>query len=167
MMRQIDLDGSTEVAELVKTKLEKIPGHVAKAQRFSYRCPELETGKSRAIVRLVTTDILLGLVQVFKTGGEVKMHSHTGMDGFWMVLGGLARFYFEDGEVAEVARHEGVCTPRNVKYWFEAVGDELLEILQVDAIHPGLVNKVESEANDAQTRERLRSVSLYDAQPDG
>ena len=47
----------------------------------------------KAIVQLAGSDIIRGRVQVVREGGENNLHSHRGMDGFWMVLAGRVRFY--------------------------------------------------------------------------
>lgn len=66
--------------------------------------------------------------------GKTNLHSHSSVDGFWMVLSGRVRFYGEDDVVlGEFGKHEGVMIPRNFKYWFESVGSEPLELLQVEA----------------------------------
>jgi len=165
-MKQIDIDGDSDVAQLIKTRLRKTPEHRREIQKFSYRTPSFGPISQRAIVRLATTDILLGMVQVFKSGGETRMHSHTGMDGFWLVLGGRARFYFDDNTSVEVGRFEGVCTPREVNYWFEAIGPDPLEILQVDAIHSGLQNWVQFVAAEDRPSGPPQH-DIYDAQTDG
>ena len=47
---------------------------------------------------------------------------------------GRVRFYTTGDEVlGEFGRHEGVLLPHGYPYWFEAVGDEPLELLQVEA----------------------------------
>lgn len=43
-------------------------------------------------------------------------------------------------------KHEGVFVPRNVPYWFESVGDELLELLQVEAIDKTVKNTLTRHA---------------------
>ena len=43
-------------------------------------------------------------------------------------------------------QHEGVFVPRNVPYWFESVGDELLELLQVEAIDKTVKNTLTRHA---------------------
>ena len=48
---------------------------------------------------LCQTDIIRGAVQVVQEGGDNNLHSHTGMDGFWMVLKGAVRFYGPGDEV--------------------------------------------------------------------
>lgn len=102
-------------------------------QRFSYSKPEGGQA-AKAIVSLCQTDILRGAVQVVTEGGDNNLHSHTGMDGFWMVLKGRVRFYGPGDEVlGEFGMHEGIAMPRNAQYWFESCGDEDLELLQVVA----------------------------------
>lgn len=101
------------------------------AQVFRYERPEFERGKK--VVKLARTDRMIGLLQVLKDGGENNLHSHAHMDGFWMVISGRVRFYGPENRIiAEVGRLEGVLVPRNCPYWFEAVGDEPVELLQVE-----------------------------------
>ena len=58
-----------------------------------------------------------------------------------MVLSGRVRFYGEgDVLVGEFGPREGVLVPRNFKYWFEAVGDEPLELLQVESFDIAIPN---------------------------
>ena len=76
-----------------------------------------------------------GVVQVVKkNGGENNLHYHTGIASFWMVLKGRVRFYGPgDVVIGEFGPHEGTITPRFSRYWFENVGEDDLEILQVAA----------------------------------
>lgn len=110
-------------------------------QKFSYQKPDnLESGKS--IVSLCQTDIIRGAVQVLKEGGDNNLHSHTGMDGFWMVLKGAVKFYGPGDEVlGEFGKHEGIVMPRDSQYWFESCGDEELELLQVVAFDRDVKNE--------------------------
>jgi mannose-6-phosphate isomerase-like protein (cupin superfamily) len=110
-------------------------------QKFSYQKPEQqESGK--AIVSLCQTDIIRGAVQVVKEGGDNNLHSHTGMDGFWMVLKGAVRFYGPGDEVlGEFGPHEGIVMPRGAEYWFESCGDVDLELLQVVAFDRDVKNE--------------------------
>ncbi len=106
------------------------------AQPFRYTRPEVPDGPlvGKFVVRLARTDRMLANVQVLKNGGETNLHTHHHLDGFWMVLKGQARFYGEGDEViAELKAMEGVLIPRHFKYWFESVGDEVLEILQIES----------------------------------
>jgi mannose-6-phosphate isomerase-like protein (cupin superfamily) len=99
---------------------------------FRYRRPHLN--RNRAFVPMVRSDIMYAHVQVIAKGGEQELHSHGALDGFWFVLGGRANFYGEgDVLIAELGPHEGIFIPRNALYWFEAIGDEPLELLQVEA----------------------------------
>lgn len=97
---------------------------------FKYELPE--GNKARSIVWLCRTDKLLADVQVLRSGGETNLHAHPHLDGFWFVLSGRARFYGEDDLIGDVGPNEGVLLPRGTKYWFEAVGPEPLQVLQIE-----------------------------------
>jgi mannose-6-phosphate isomerase-like protein (cupin superfamily) len=116
------------------------PGVPAKAPKvFRYATPALE--RPKGIMPLCRSDILTAAVQVIRKGGENNLHSHAGMDGFWFVLKGKARFYGEaDTLLGELGPMEGVFIPRGVKYWFESAGEEMLELLQVEAFAKGVKN---------------------------
>lgn len=126
---------------------EKIRARSAKTaaprapKTFKYDKPEVKSS-GKVIVRLCQTDIIRGAVQVVKQGdGDNNLHSHTGMDGFWMVLKGRVRWYGPDDEIlGEFGTHEGIVMPRNQQYWFQAIGDEDLEILQVVAFDRDVKN---------------------------
>ena len=110
-------------------------------QKFAYVKPSSGTG-GKLIVSLCQTDIIRGAVQVVREGGDNNLHSHTGMDGFWMVLRGRVRFYGPGDEIlGEFGRHEGIAMPRNAQYWFESCGDEELELLQVVAFDRDVKNE--------------------------
>lgn len=162
-MREVTAEEDSDLTRFLKSGMEDVPKPTGKVQTFKYQTPG--TDKPRAVTRLVTTDIMFAVIQRFSAGGgETVMHSHAGMDGFWLVLKGAARFYFEDGEPVLLQPLEGMCIPRDVRYWFEQTGDEPLEILQVDAIHPNIVNTVHMtpEAR-ADQRERAAKRALFDA----
>jgi mannose-6-phosphate isomerase-like protein (cupin superfamily) len=109
---------------------------------FKYVRQSIDEGKRITI--LARTPFLIGAMQVVTKGGETNLHAHKHLDGFWMVLSGRARFYSDTDVVfAELAAYEGVLIPRGVKYWFEAVGDEQLEILQVEGSDVPLVSRQE------------------------
>ena len=101
---------------------------------FSYAKPDGVTA-GKGMVALGKKDIVRGVVQVVKKhGGENNLHYHTGIASFWMVLKGRVRFYGPgDVVLGEFGPHEGMITPRFSRYWFENIGDEDLEILQVAA----------------------------------
>jgi len=114
-----------------------------RARVFKYVTPEIpnDMKQGKVLTRLAVTDRLLSYVQTMKKGGENNLHSHKHLDGFWMVLSGRCRFYGENDEViADLGKHEGVLIPRNFKYWFESVGDEVLELLQVEAFDISIPN---------------------------
>jgi mannose-6-phosphate isomerase-like protein (cupin superfamily) len=101
---------------------------------FSYAKPDgVSSGKG--FISLGRRDIVRGVVQVVKKhGGENNLHYHTGIASFWMVLKGRVRFYGPgDVVLGEFGPHEGMITPRFSRYWFENVGEDDLEILQVAA----------------------------------
>lgn len=131
-----------EVAAKSDRKPARVRGAAPRApQKFSYRKPAGRTS-GKGIVSLCQTDIIRGAVQVVREGGDNNLHSHTGMDGFWMVLSGRVRFYGPGDEVlGEFGRHEGIVMPRNAPYWFESCGDEELELLQVVAFDRDVKNE--------------------------
>ena len=113
---------------------------------FRYRRPDVLKA-SHGMSPLARSDILFSAIQTITKGGENSLHSHSAMDGFWFVLSGRARFYGEgDNLIAEVGKYEGVFVPRTVPYWFESVGDELLELLQVEAIDKTVANTLSRHA---------------------
>ena len=65
-------------------------------------------------------------------GGSRRLHSHAAQDGYWLVLGGRAKFFAEGGVLlADLGKYEGAFVPHGTRYWFECGGDEPLEILRV------------------------------------
>lgn len=96
---------------------------------------------------MAQSDIIRGRVQIVREGGENNLHSHKGMDGFWMVLRGRVKFYGRGDElIAELSQHEGILLPRGTEYWFESSGEEDLELLQMAAFEKGVkVERVDKE----------------------
>src|SRR5437868_11936081 len=87
----------------------------AKPFKFEATQP-IEKGKK--FVWLARSDILVAAVQLVREGGENNLHSHSSVDGFWMVLSGRVKFYGDNDTVlGEFGKHEGVLVPRNFKYW--------------------------------------------------
>ena len=126
-------------------------------QTFRYEKPEEQTG-AKAIVSLCQTDIIRGAVQVVREGGDNNLHSHRGMDGFWMVLKGRVRWHGPDGVIGEFGVHEGIVMPRNARYWFESIGEDTLELLQVVAFDRNVKNEridVEPRKFDVDATERF------------
>jgi mannose-6-phosphate isomerase-like protein (cupin superfamily) len=131
---------------------------------FSYAKPTgVNAGKG--FVNLGRRDIVRGAVQVVKKhGGENNLHFHTTSASFWMVLKGRVRFYGSgDVVIGEFGPHEGTITPRYSRYWFENVGEEDLEILQVSAFAEGAKTSGRTDAApqkfDLKTAERFSSVT--------
>ncbi len=127
-------------------------------QTFKYEKPPSQD-TAKAIVGLCQIDIIRGAVQVIKEGGDNNLHSHTGMDGFWMVLKGRARYYGPDDAIlGEFGVHEGIVMPRGAQYWFESIGDDDLELLQVVAFDRDVKNRrvdVEKQKFNVGTAQRF------------
>jgi mannose-6-phosphate isomerase-like protein (cupin superfamily) len=157
------MDERSELGELFRSGGTSRPPHRKSPQFFKYTFPDMKPGRNRAIARLATTDILFGAVQVFTQGGENIMHSHTAMDGFWLVLGGSVRFHFAGGSSQECGKHEGICIPRDVEYWFESTSEAPLEILQVESLHPMIRNNLVTQATERQISAAEGQVTLFDA----
>lgn len=108
----------------------------SKVTTFSYAKPGgVTSGKGR--VELVKSDHLRGIVQIVKkNGGENNLHYHSNSDSMWMVVKGRVRFYGPGDEViGEFGPLEGTITPAYSRYWFENIGEDDLELLQVTALH--------------------------------
>jgi mannose-6-phosphate isomerase-like protein (cupin superfamily) len=100
---------------------------------FRYKKPELP-GKPKAFTFLATTDLIQVTVQVVKKGGDNNLHYHKNSDTVWMVIKGRAKFYgVSDKVIGEFGPMEGLTMPGGARYWFEKIGDEDLEILQMIA----------------------------------
>ena len=128
----------TETSKKEENLMELHRAAEASWATFSYAKPDgVSSGKG--FVALGRKDIVRGVVQVVKKhGGENNLHYHTTSASFWMVLKGRVRFYGPgDVLIGEFGPHEGTITPRYSRYWFENVGDEDLEILQVSAFSEG------------------------------
>jgi len=161
-MRDVDPNSPSEV--LLKTALsatDHLPKYEARTQVFRYTTPDLGS-RPRAITRLFVSDLMCGLVQVIKKGGETTMHSHAAMDGMYMVISGRARFYGEgDRLIGELGPMEGVYIPRDVKYWFEsAQEDPPLQLLQIEGFVPGKKNTYTSYGKQSSEEDLARQASL-------
>jgi mannose-6-phosphate isomerase-like protein (cupin superfamily) len=128
-------------------------------QTFSYTKPE-NLARGKGIVQLAKSDLIRGRVQIVREGGENNLHSHIGMDGFWMVLAGKVKFYGPgDVLIGEFGKHEGILVPRGAQYWFESSGDEDLEILQMAAFEKGVkTQRVDAEAQKFKVGEVAATV---------
>lgn len=124
---------------------------------FKYTTPQTE--KPKTIVRLCRSDLLYSSVQVLKEGGENNLHAHNAQNGFWFVLSGKVRFYGEGDKVlAELGPREGIHIPRGFYYWFESTGDEVLELLQVEAID--LTVKQNLRLNATERQDPVKQVKV-------
>ncbi|MDH3240922.1 MAG: cupin domain-containing protein [Alphaproteobacteria bacterium] len=122
---QADLDAET---------LSRIAEAEQEVHSFSYAKPD-KVGSGKAIVRLGKGGRVRGLVQLVRDGGENNLHYHTDSDSLWYVLKGRVRFYGAGDKVlGEFGPNQGIITPSYFRYWFERVGDEDLELLQVGAL---------------------------------
>jgi mannose-6-phosphate isomerase-like protein (cupin superfamily) len=132
--------------------------HGSHARPITYQRPELSSGKK--IVKLCRTDRMIGAIQVLTRGGETNLHSHAHADGLWFVLSGRVRFYGpEDAVIGEYGRYEGVLIPRECPYWFEAVGDEIAELLQVEAFDKAIPDDKTLFADRTDYTPRVRTES--------
>ncbi len=121
-------------SELDSETLSRIAEAESEVRTFTYAKPD-KVGSGKAIVRLGKGGRVRGLVQLVKEGGENNLHYHTDSDSLWYVLKGRARFYGAgDKLLGEFGPNEGIITPCYFRYWFERVGDEDLELLQVGAL---------------------------------
>src|SRR5438477_9730514 len=130
---------------------------------FAYATPA-DVNSGKGFINLGRKDIVRGVVQVVKKhGGENNLHYHTTSATFWMVLKGRVRFYGPgDVVIGEFGPHEGTITPRYARYWYENVGDEDLEILQVSAFAEGASKTgrtdVSSQKFDPSTSQQFSAV---------
>ena len=133
---------------------------------FAYQKPS-GVGAAKGFVSLGRKDIVRGAVQVVKKhGGENNLHYHTTSASFWMVLKGRVRFYGPgDVLIGEFGPHEGTITPRYSRYWFENVGDEDLEILQVSAFSEGA--KTSGRTDVSAQRFKIDSAEHFSATAPG
>jgi mannose-6-phosphate isomerase-like protein (cupin superfamily) len=122
---------------------------------FRYRRPDEISTNPRLTVDIYKSEMTDARVLVLDHAGETRLHSHPEQDAVWFVLAGRARFYDEQDRAYEVGTHEGVVVPTNTKYWFEAVGDEPLEIFRVAGRNP----KIE---HDPGNQSDMRSIKTVD-----
>jgi mannose-6-phosphate isomerase-like protein (cupin superfamily) len=172
-MRRVALDQSNDLGRLLLSAVQPdlMPGHAKTIQRFRYRAPTLAPGKSKAIARLCTTDMVYAAIQKIEEGGESDMHLHAAMDGFWFVLDGYALFTFENGVEHRLAPYEGLCIPRGTFYGFRKDGPAPLILLQVEALNSRarknpIRYKGATRGELAQAK-AIRKIDLFDARVEG
>jgi len=143
----------------------------AKIATFSYEKPAAARDRDgqpmvKQIANLLRGDLMRLNVQIVKEGGENNLHYHTGGDTVWLVLKGGARFYgIGDKLLGELGPQGGILLPGGARYWFEKVGAEDLEILQIVCkesreAKPQRINL--EQHKDWMQEERLR---VYDKTP--
>ena len=104
--------------------------HMAKVIRYE----KPESKRDRRVVTFARTDSMMVFMQVHKHSGESRLHKHPNTDAFWWVVRGKAAFHTTDHHLlAELGPEEGVLIPRDVPYYFNALGDDDLEILQLES----------------------------------
>jgi mannose-6-phosphate isomerase-like protein (cupin superfamily) len=126
---------------------------------FRFHDPR-KAGKDRLNYYLTSTPICKASVQILPKGqGDLEMHYHPGADSFWMVLTGRVRFYSPDGVVGEYGPQEGLVTPHNARYWFEAIDDiQETQILHITAATGQKVGK--NRINVDASKEVVRSIRI-------
>ncbi len=172
-MRRVALDESNALGRLLLSAVQPglMPKHGKEVQRFRYREPVLAPGKTKAIARLCTTDMVYAAIQKLEEGGESEMHLHAAMDGFWLVIGGAAVFTYEGGIEHRLGPLEGVCIPRGTFYAFRKEGTETLILLQVEALNTrarrNTIRYKGTDRTEAAQAKAIAKVDLYDARDEG
>jgi mannose-6-phosphate isomerase-like protein (cupin superfamily) len=91
----------------------------AERLRFSMRnTPLLEGGATMELVGL--SPMLWAHTKVYSSGGENALHSHDIEDHVFLILQGMATFYFGDGSTCQAGQYDGVTIPRGTLYRFHA-----------------------------------------------
>jgi quercetin dioxygenase-like cupin family protein len=122
---------------------------------YHYEMPVGAQDRPKMAVDVERTELLSVGIQVINAeGGETNLHAHNGEDAVWIVLGGQAAFYDENNARTLLSAHEMIVMPSGTKYWFEAAGDELLEIVRVGAKDP----RVAPSRTDVTSRDRVARV---------
>jgi len=104
---------------------------------------------------------MFSAIQIIEDGGDNNLHSHAAMDGLWFVLSGQARFHGtkENVMIAELGPHQAIFIPRDFPYWFEKIGDERLELLQVEAIDRTVKN---TRTDYTEQKQSAADVQMFD-----
>lgn len=121
---------------------------------YHYEMPSEATDRPKMAVDVMRTELLSVGIQIVNGGGETNLHAHNGEDAVWLVLGGHAAFYDEDGSRLVLGPHEMIVLPSGTKYWFESSGEEPLEIMRMGARDP----RVTSSRTDVTSRDRVARV---------
>jgi len=164
-MHRVLLDDSNPLGRLLLSAVQPglMPRHSKAIQHFRYEEPALAPGKSKAIARLCTTDMVYAAIQKIEDGGESDMHRHAAMDGFWLVLRGAAVFTFEGEPERRLAPLEGVCIPRGAFYGFRKEGPDPLILLQVEALNTrARKNPIRYKGTDRTAAAQAKAIAKVD-----
>jgi mannose-6-phosphate isomerase-like protein (cupin superfamily) len=102
------------------------------AKKFSMRkLPQLSQGTT--FDPLATAENLWLSVKCYASGGENSFHHHTQEDHAFVVLQGMATFYFRDGSEVIAKQYEGIMLPKGAWYRFQADEAENLVMLRIGA----------------------------------
>ena len=97
---------------------------------------------ARAETKLCANEQIRGIGHVINPGECNELHYESGVDEFWIVLAGRARFCGSGGIlIGEFGVNDGILIPRDTEYLIENLGSEKLELIQVAAIHRGAEDK--------------------------
>ncbi len=121
---------------------------------FHYEMPSEAKDRPKMAVDVLRTELLSVGIQIVNGGGETNLHAHNGEDAVWLVLGGRAAFYDEDGSRLVIGTHEMIVLPSGTKYWFESAGEEPLEIVRIGAKDP----RISQSRTDVTSRDRVARV---------
>ena len=104
-----------------------------RAQIIAYSRPE-KRDVPKTVTLLARSDIVFAAVQNLLEGGENNLHHHrvSGRILFRPIGSGSLLYGGRRGR-RRVGRHQGVFLEQRFPSWFESVGDEPLELLQVEA----------------------------------
>jgi mannose-6-phosphate isomerase-like protein (cupin superfamily) len=131
------------------------------AKVLKYQLPDAAAIQGKALVRLAQSGIMFSAIQIIEDGGDNNLHSHAAMDGLWFVLSGQARFYGtkENVMIAELSAHQAIFIPRDFPYWFEKIGEDRLELLQVEAIDRTVKN---TRTDYTEQKQSAADVQMFD-----
>ena len=106
----------------------------SRIQTFGYKQPTAGA-RPKDTTWLVKSGMIKLLVQVIRDGVDQNLHYHTNSETIWMVLRGRVRFHgVGDKMLAELGPEEGILLPGGSRYWFERIGPETLELMQMIAV---------------------------------
>jgi len=131
----------------------------ARIQTFQYERPQSD--KVKDVCWLMKTDQVVAVVQIVKDGGENNLHYHTNADQVYFVLAGRVRFSgVGDAVLGEAGPQQGIFVPGGSRYWFEKVGSEDLQLLQL-VFKSGVSERINIEAHKAWMEDEM--LKVYEA----